>query len=241
MAEPATEAAVNSEPAPSKPSVVVVHHLEDARSQRVLWLLEELNVPYEVKKYKRTPQRLAPKELFDVHPLGKSPVITVGALTLAESGAIVEYVIKKYGDGKAEVKESGWVDNLYFTHYAEGSVQPLLVRRLVFKLLPQRVPALVRPIIKNVMTKADSLMNAPDLKKHGDLIEAHLAKTNLWFAGGENPTSADYMMGFTLEILANRAPEFTGPKTMEYVKRMQARPAYQRVKLHAKLNHNHNL
>ncbi|KAH9485984.1 Glutathione S-transferase 3 [Psilocybe cubensis] len=208
---------------------VVVHHLEDSRSQRVLWLLEELNVPYEVKKYKRTPQRLAPKELLDVHPLGKSPVITDGAVTLAESGAIVEYLIKKYGAGKVDVSESGWIDDLYFTHYSEGSVQPLLVRRLVFRLLPQRVPALIRPIVKNVLTKADSLMNGPDLRKHGDLIEKHLEKNKVWFAGGDNPTASDYMMGFTLEILVNRAPEVAGPKTIEYVRRMQARPAYKRA------------
>ncbi|KAJ3507995.1 hypothetical protein NLJ89_g5999 [Agrocybe chaxingu] len=193
---------------------VIVHHLENSRSQRILWLLasdspniEELEVPYEVKKYKRAAQRRAPQELLDVHPLGKSPVITDGDITVAESGAIVEYLIHKYGKDKIEVPEAGWLDNVYFTHYPEGSVQPVLVRRLLFKLIPGNVPALIRPLIRAVFSKVDKKLTLPELKLHGKFIESHLAKTKGWFAGGPNPTSADYMMAFTLEIMIDRAPE----------------------------------
>ncbi|KDR67338.1 hypothetical protein GALMADRAFT_258303 [Galerina marginata CBS 339.88] len=215
-------------PTQSKKPTIIVHHLENSRSQRILWLLEELEIPYDLKKYKRTAQRLAPKELLDVHPLGKSPVITDGDVTLAESGAIVEYLITKYGGEKAKVPESGWVDNLYFTHYPEGSVQPILVRRLLFRLIPQNLPALIRPIAKSIFNNLDQRLNVPELERHGKLIEAHLEKTKGWFAGGDTLTSADYMMGFTLEIFMDRAPEFAGPRIKEYVKQIQDRPAYKK-------------
>ncbi|KAF8958240.1 glutathione S-transferase [Flammula alnicola] len=213
----------------SKPTIVV-HHLEDSRSQRILWLLEELEVPYEVKKYKRTPQRLAPKELLDVHPLGKSPVITDGDVTLAESGAIVEYLIAKHGGANPKVNESGWVDNLYCAYSLRGRLVTTCPRPPTsFRLIPQRSPALIRPLVKRIFTKLDETLNAPELERHGKLIESHLEKTQGWFAGGEHPTSADYMMSFTLEILLNRAPEFAGSNVKEYVKRIQDRPAYKRA------------
>ncbi|KAF9523100.1 glutathione S-transferase [Crepidotus variabilis] len=225
-------------PVASSQPAIVVHHLEDSRSQRILWLLEELNIPYEIKKYKRLPSRLAPKELLDVHPLGKSPVITDGDITLAESGAIVEYLIQMYGTEKDKVSPSEgerWRNNIYFTHYPEGTVQPILVRRLMFSLIPGKVPALLRPIVRPVFSQADELVNVPDLKRNGTLIEEHLKKVKAsgceFFAGGTgtSPTAADYMMILTTVILATRAKEFCGEETIEYVKRIQARDAYKRA------------
>ncbi|KZO89441.1 thioredoxin-like protein, partial [Calocera viscosa TUFC12733] len=109
-----TAAAGAAPPEPAKEAAkLIVHHLDDSRSQRVLWLLEELELPYEIKYYKRLPSRQAPPELKKVHPLGKSPIITDGAVTIAESGAIVEYLLAKYGKGKFVPTEEGWVDNLY--------------------------------------------------------------------------------------------------------------------------------
>jgi len=98
---------------PAQSQGIVLHHLNNSRSQRILWLLEELEIPFEIKRYQRTAQQLAPKELRQVHPLGKSPIITDGPVTLAESGAIVEYLIHKYGKGKAQAPEAGYLDNLY--------------------------------------------------------------------------------------------------------------------------------
>ncbi|PPQ73125.1 hypothetical protein CVT24_009464 [Panaeolus cyanescens] len=223
----------------SKPHIVV-HHLENSRSQRILWLLEELELSYEVKKYARNAQRRAPKELYEVHPLGKSPVITDGEQTIAESGAIVEYLIEKYGTEKNKVKVGtpAWQDNLYFTHYPEGSVQPLLVRKLLFKIIPDNAPALVRPILRVVFNKLNSTLFDGELQTHALFIENHLKKVkentkqgpnSVWFAGGNEPTSADFMMSFTLEVFVQRAPEQATQLMKDYVRSIQSRPAYKRA------------
>ncbi|TBU23633.1 thioredoxin-like protein [Dichomitus squalens] len=208
---------------------LIVHHLNDSRSQRILWLLEELEVPYEIKKYQRTAERLAPPELKAVHPLGNAPVITDGDLTLAESGAIIEYIIKKYGNGRAQPPESGWLDDLYYTHYAEASLMPILVNKIIFKIIPERSPFLIRPLLRSVFNQVSALMLNPRLKTHVQMIEDHLAKTNGWFAGGEVPTAADYMMIFPLEALDSQDKSVLGSKTIEYVKRAHERPAYKRA------------
>ncbi|KAL4258562.1 GST N-terminal domain-containing protein [Pleurotus pulmonarius] len=204
---------------------IVVHHLNDSRSQRILWLLEELGLPYEIKKYQRTKQRLAPPELLAINPLGKSPVITDGDVTLAESGAIVEYLIGRYGNGKGQPTEAGKVDNLYFTHYAEGSLMPILVQNIVNKTVRSQSPFLLRPIVNLIFNQLDTMVHS-NLKKHLDMIESHLAKSGNYFASDTEPTSADYLMVFPLEALAASAPEILGPKSKEYVQRIHARPAY---------------
>ncbi|KAF8589166.1 hypothetical protein K439DRAFT_1405472 [Ramaria rubella] len=215
-------------PVESKTTGIVVHHLNDSRSQRLLWLLEELEIPYEIKKYQRTAEMRAPKNLKDIHPLGKSPIITDGEVTLAESGAITEYLIVKYGT-KFHPIESGKIDNLYFTHYAEGSFMPILVNKYIFSLIPQRSPALLRPLIKSVFSTLEKKMLNPELTAHCNIIEAHLEKSKTgWFAGGDHPTSADFMMAFALEALVHGGVNFAGPKIKEYVKRVHERPAYKR-------------
>ncbi|KAI0372103.1 thioredoxin-like protein [Pilatotrama ljubarskyi] len=208
---------------------LIVHHLNNSRSQRILWLLEELEVPYEVKKYQRTSDQTAPPELKAVNPLGTAPVITDGSLNLAESGAIVEYIIQKYGGGRAQPPESGKIDNLYFTHYAEASLMPMLVNKLIFRIIPQKAPFFLRPVLNSVFNTVSAKLLDPRLKIHAEMIEKHLSKVDQFFAGGNEPTSADYMMIFCLEAWSNRGGEVLGPKTKAYMERIHARPAYQRA------------
>ena len=132
--------------------MLTVHHLNNSRSQRVLWLLEELDVPYEIVRYQRQPDMRAPKELRAIHPLGKSPVITDNGNTIAESGAIVEYLIGTYGNGRL-IPPPNTPERLrytYWLHYAEGSAMPPLLLKLLFTLMPKRAPALLRPLVRKV-------------------------------------------------------------------------------------------
>ncbi|KII90330.1 hypothetical protein PLICRDRAFT_173766 [Plicaturopsis crispa FD-325 SS-3] len=198
----------------------------NSRSQRILWLLEELGVTYTLKKYERMPDKRAPKELLAVHPLGKSPVVTDGPVTLAESGA-VQYLIEKYGAGKATPPKSGKIDNLYFTHYSEGTLMPLRVNGYVFSLVPDHSPFYLRPIVRLIMSQLQRTLVDPGVEANIVFIDAHLEKTGGLFAGGENLTSADYMMSFLLEALA--ASSITTPRIDTFLRRIQARPAYQRV------------
>jgi len=214
---------------------IVVHHLNDSRSQRILWLLEELELPYEIKKYQRGPDQLAPKELYAVNPLGKSPAISDEDLVLAESGAIVEYLIDKYGRDKDRPSEAGKLDNLYYTHYAEGTLMPLLVNKYIFSIIPSRMPFFLRPVLWFVFGKLDSALIEPGLKKNRELIENHLTKMKNnssgcgWFAGGDHPTSADYMMSFPLEMFVSSVGAGDGDRITGWVKNMHERPAYKRA------------
>ncbi|EIN08792.1 thioredoxin-like protein [Punctularia strigosozonata HHB-11173 SS5] len=212
----------------SEQPTLVVHHLNNSRSQRLLWLLEELEVPYTIKKYQRGEDMLAPKELKQIHPLGKSPVITDGDLTIAESGAIVEYIIGKYGRGRADPPEAGKLENLYWLHYAEGSLMPILVQKLIFGIIPSRSPFFIRPIVSGIFGQLTKMIVEPQLKTHCEFIEAHLSKSGDWFAGGDHPTAADYMMFFPLEGMMDRNVSYIGPKSKAYLQRVNERPAYKR-------------
>jgi len=212
--------------------MIVVHHLNNSRSQRVLWLLEELGVEYEVKRYERdAATMLAPPALRTVHPLGKSPVITDGALTLAESGAIIDYLASRYGDGRL-VPPAGTPDRLrytYWMHYAEGSAMPPLLIKLVFdRVETAPMPFFVRPVARAIAGRARSSFIEPQIKTHLDFIEAELGKT-AWFAGGDF-TAADVQMSFPLEAAAARAGlDASRPKAMAFLERIHARPAYTRA------------
>jgi len=207
--------------------MLTVHHLNNSRSQRILWLLEELNVPYELKKYKRRPDRRAPPELLAISPLGKSPVITDGDITLAESGAIVEYLITKHGNGKAVPPESGFIDNLYFSHYAEGTLMPILIQGMIFDFILKNAPFWIRPIIRKVFDQVKKILVEPEIKKNLTMIEAHLEKSkSIFFAGGQEPTSADYQMAFPLEAIVKVSLDQVGPKIKEYVRTIHEREAY---------------
>ena len=212
--------------------MIIVHHLNNSRSQRILWLLEELGLEYEVKRYDRDPTTmLAPESLRAVHPLGKSPVITDGALTLAESGAIIEYLVDRYGDGRL-APPTGTPERLryiYWLHYAEGSAMPLLVLRLIFnKIEASPMPFFVRPIARLIVDRVRQSFIEPQIALHLGYLEAELEKS-LWFVDSEF-TAADIHMSFPLEAAAARAGlDISRPKLMDFLDRIHARPAYRRA------------
>lgn len=210
--------------------MITVHHLNNSRSQRVLWLLEELGVPYEIVRYQRRPDMLAPAELKAVHPLGKSPVITDGGRTIAESGAIIEYLVDTYGEGKGLRPARGTPEYdryTYWLHYAEGSAMPILLLKLVFLVMPKRTPALLRPLVGAISKKAMATITDPQLKTHMQFWNDELVKGGSgWFAG-TGLTGADIQMSFPLEAAAARVklgPEHAAIRT--FLDRIYARPGY---------------
>jgi glutathione S-transferase len=212
--------------------MIVVHHLENSRSQRVLWLLEELGLPYELKRYQRHPRTmLAPPELRAVHPLGKSPVLEEGGLTLAESGAIVETLIERHAAGQL-APAAGTPDAVryrYFLHYAEGSAMSPLLLKLVFdRIAATRVPFFIKPVVKGIAKQALAGFVMPQIKSHLDFLEGELAKRD-WFAG-DSFSGADIQMSFPLEAAAARGGlDVSRPRLMAWLARIHARPAYQRA------------
>ena len=210
--------------------MLTVHHLNNSRSQRVLWLLEELGLPYEIVLYQRQADMRTPKDLRAIHPLGKSPVITDGGKTIAESGAIVEYIVGTYGDGRL-IPAPDTPERLrytYWLHYAEGSAMPLLLLKLLFNIMPKRAPALLRPVVRKVSSQALTTLVNPQLKQHMSFWESELTK-NEWFAG-DAFTAADIQMSFPLEAAAARGGLEQGhPAAMAFLERIHARPAYQRA------------
>jgi glutathione S-transferase len=212
--------------------MIVVHHLNNSRSQRVLWLLEELGLEYEVKRYERDAKTmLAPPSLRAIHPLGKSPVITDGDLTLAESGAIVEYLVERYGAGRLAppVGTPERIRYTYWLHYAEGSAMPPLLLKLIFTQIPKApMPALVRPFVRRIADGVRTTFVEPQIKLHLDYIEGELSKTT-WFAGDEF-TAADIQMSFPAEGAASRGGlDASRPKLWAFLQRIHARPAYTRA------------
>jgi glutathione S-transferase len=212
--------------------MVVVHHLNNSRSQRVLWLLEELGVPYEVKRYERDAKTmLAPPSLIAIHPLGKSPVIVDGGITVAESGAIIEYLVERYGGGRL-VPPAGTAQRqryTYWLHYAEGSAMSPLLLKLVFdRVAANPAPWPVSAIARRIAATVTNAFIAPNLKRHFDYMEAELG-LHSWFAG-EQFTAADVQMSFPLEIAVSRAGLDAGrPKSMAFLDRIHARDAYKRA------------
>ena len=212
--------------------MITVHHLNNSRSQRIVWLLEELGLDYEIKRYQRDPQTmLAPASLRAVHPLGKSPVITDGELTLAESGAIIDYLIERYGAGRF-APAAGTPARLrynYWLHYAEGSAMTPLLLKLVFDRIESApMPFFVKPIAKGISAKVKSSFIEPQLKQHLDYLEGELGQSG-WFAG-DAFSGADVQLSFVLEAAAARAGlDASRPKLMDFLKRIHARPAYQRA------------
>ncbi len=216
--------------------MIVVHHLNNSRSQRVLWLLEELELAYEIKRYQRDAKTmLAPAALREVHPLGKSPVLSEGDLTLAESGAIIEYVVERHGRGRL-IPPAGTRDRLrytYWLHFAEGSAMPPLVMKLVFDRIekgpmPLLLRPLLRPLARGIASRVKRGFIEPNLTRQLDYMEAELGRST-WFAGGEF-TAADIQMSFPVEAAAARGGlDASRPKLMEYLGRIHAREAYRRA------------
>lgn len=211
--------------------MIVVHHLADSRSQRVLWLLEELGLDYEVRRYERDPAtRLAPVELKAVHPLGKSPVIEDGGAIQAETGAIVEHLLQAHGGGRLRPAAGTEAARrfTYWMHYAEGSAMTPLLLKLIFTALPKRAPWPVRGIIGAAMKTAQGVLVDPQLVSHVAYWESQLSETG-WFAGPDF-SAADIMMSFPVEAAAQRAFDRAGKPVLDaFLTRIHGRPAYQRA------------
>ena len=212
--------------------MIVVHHLNNSRSQRVLWMLEELGVPYEIKRYQRDAKTmLAPPELKSVHPLGKSPVIQDGAVTLAESGAILEYLVERHGAGRL-APAPGTPERLrytYWMHFAEGSAMPPLLLKLVFDRIERApMPFFARPIARAIARRAKEGFVQPNIDRNLDYMESELARRP-WFAG-ETFSAADIQMSFPLEAAQARGGlDERRPRLVEFLARIHARPAYGRA------------
>ncbi|WP_084397683.1 glutathione S-transferase family protein [Henriciella aquimarina] len=208
--------------------MIRIHHLEHSRSQRILWLLEELSVPYEIVHYKRDPDTmLAPEALQKVHPLGKSPVLEEDGIIVAETGAIIEYIIEQHGGGHLKPppgtpEARAWT---YWLHYAEGSAMPPLLMKLVFERLPQGANPLMRPLFKGIASRAQAAFVDPRLKQHIEFWDTSLAETG-WFAGSDF-SAADIIMSFPLEAAADRAGADAYRNVKAFLERIHARPAYQ--------------
>ena len=211
--------------------MIIVHHLNNSRSQRILWLLEELGLPYEVRRYQRDAKTmLAPPELRAVHPLGKSPVISDGDVTLAESGAIVEYLVSRHGNGRLIPREgtAERVRYTYWMHFAEGSAMPPLLLKLIFDRMDRGAPFLIKPVARAIAGKAKSTFVQPNIDRILDFMEGELGRSE-WFAGAEF-SAADIQMSFPLEAAAARGGLDAGrPKLWAFLQRIHARPAYQRA------------
>ena len=208
--------------------MIIVHHLNNSRSQRLLWLLEELGIPYEIKRYQRDAQTmLAPAELRQVHPLGKSPVITDGEVTLAESGAIMEYILDKYGMGRLVAKPGTpeRVRYTYWMHFAEGSAMPPLVMKLVLGRMAKSAPLLVRPVARAIANRVLEGFVQPNITRQLEYMEAELNRST-WFAGNEF-TAADIQMSFPVEAASARGGlDASRPRLVEFLNRIHGREAY---------------
>lgn len=209
--------------------MITVHHLENSRSQRVLWLLEELGIPYEIRQYKRDPKTLlAPPELKAVHPLGKSPVISDDGKVIAESALILDYLVTKYGNGKLRPQdEDELLRYQYWLHYAEGSAMTPLLMKLVFeKVETSPMPFFAKIIAKQIAGKVRRSWIHPQLKLHLDYLEQEIQKTG-WFAGKEF-SAADIMMSYPLEAAAARGG-LHRPHLESFLKKVTERAAYKRA------------
>jgi len=208
--------------------MITVHHLEDSRSQRVLWLLEELGAPFDVKRYNRdTITKLAPESLYEVHPLGKSPVITTQDGVFAETGAIFEYILETYDGGKklhGAPKSEARRALTYWLHYAEGSAMPLLLMKLVFQSIPERAPSLAKGLVRRVLSPAEVTFVNPRLAEHAVYWDNALDKTG-WFAG-DAFSAADIMMSFPVEAAKDRINLRPYRNVMTWLEACQSRPAY---------------
>ena len=199
---------------------------------RILWLLEELELPYELKHYARTATYRAPQELRAIHPLGKSPTIVDDGRVITESAVIVEYLIDRYGGGRLR-PAAGTPEAeryRYWLHYAESSLMPNLLLKFVFQKIPGGVPGIIRPLIKGFCKKVSATVVDPEVALHLAYVESQLEGRE-WFVANE-PTGADMQMSFPLEAASQRAS--VGPNVAAFIARMQARPAYQRALAKAK-------
>lgn len=210
--------------------MITVHHLNNSRSHRILWLLEELGLDFEIEFYRRNPKTmLAPDELKKIHPLGKSPVVTDGDRVLAESGAIIEYLVEEHGDGRMRPEPGGddFLRYRYWLHYAEGSAMSPLLLKLVFTEMPGQTPFIVRPLVSGISAAVQKTYIDPQVELHVGYWNDELAKST-WFVG-DDFTAADIQMSFALEAAETRADLDDKPNIRAFLQRIRARPAYARA------------
>jgi glutathione S-transferase len=211
--------------------MIVVHYLENLRAHRILWLLEELGLQYDVKVYRRAPDMRAPADLKAVHPLGKSPVIEDEGLIVAESGAIIEYLLETYGTGQGLKPQAGIAEArryTYWLHYAEGSAMPLLLLKLLFLRLPAQMPFFLRPVANLISKGVQSKLVDPQLADHLAFWNRELSKDG-WFAGAAF-SAADIAMSFPVEAGMTRMKSMGDVAAVRhYLEAIRARPAYQRA------------
>lgn len=210
--------------------MITVHHLAHSRSQRVLWLLEELGVPYDVIRYEwPTPTvPAAPAALKQIHPLGKSPVITDGDLTIAESGAIFEYLVETYGSDILLPKNPAERHACrYWIHYAEGSLIPPLIMRRIVRTTPHYVSRWLRPIVQRAVQRVDATDIGARIRVHLDYCDEALRATG-WFVG-RGLTVADLMMSMPLEMASKRADLTHYPHIRAFLERIHALPNYRKA------------
>jgi glutathione S-transferase len=211
--------------------LLTVHHLNNSRSQRILWLLEELEVEYDIQKYERDPDTmLAPDSLYEVHPLGKSPVITHEGHTVAESGAIIEYILDRFDDEtlRPAADTPEFLEYRYWLHYAEGSAMTWFLLYLVFDRLPEEAPWLARPLLGAISKQVKKEFVNPRIKEHVGFWETHLSEHD--FFAGDAFTAADIQMSFPLQASLNRGGSRQNyPRIAALVDTLEGRPAYQRA------------
>jgi glutathione S-transferase len=211
----------------SSSSPLVVHHLEHSRSLRVLWLLEELELPYELRRYARDANFRAPPELAAIHPLGRSPVVEVDGHVLAESGAIMEYFVERSGGKLRPQEREALLRYRFFLHYAEGSAMPpLLVQLLVEKIRAQKVPFFVKPITRRIADGVEQAYSGPAISTHFGFLDKELAERP-FFAGNEL-SAADIQLIYPVEAVLLRG-KGAWPNLRAWRQRVTARPAYQRA------------
>lgn len=209
--------------------MLTVHHLENSRSQRILWLLEELGLEYDIKRYGRdTETSLAPPELRDIHPLGKAPVVVDGDVTMAESGAIIEYLVQRYDDGKLRPAEGGadWRTYTYWMHYAEGTFMPLMIISLILSRIENGpMPFLIKPIARGIAGKVRSGYLDANVARNLEFMDQTLG-TSKWFCG-DHLTAADIQMSFALEAAEVRTDlKRNYPHLAGFLEAARSRPAY---------------
>lgn len=203
---------------------IVLHHLETSRSHRILWLLEELGLDYEIKTYQRTKAGRAPEALRAVHPLGRAPVVVADGTVLYESGAVIEGLLDRYGKGR--LRPEGSADFRFWLHYAEGSLMPpLLVKLLCERVRNAPLPFFLKPIGRTIAGKVNGAYTDPELANHLSFVEGQLAGKT-WLLG-DDFSAADIQMSYPIEAADSRIGFDSYPNLAGYLKRLRARPAYQ--------------
>lgn len=207
---------------------IILHHVLNTHSHAILWLLEELNIPFDIKIYPSNPEQ------FEEYPLGKPPAITEVATrtVLAESGAIVQYLIAKFGGAKLTASADKLLNDLYFVHSCQGTFESILTNMLRLRTLKKTTSRVGKLALSSTMSDLKTLFGEPELRQYVDVLEERLAaakSTGGWIAGDPHPTAADFVLSHVVEVLCHYYPDLVGPNLKEWIGCVQSRPAYKRA------------